>query len=323
MSLMEIGWTLLRSLPPLTAWRILHSTPTWFLDWIAEREGRGPEEPGLETEIFGIKLRNPVGTAAGFDKDGRLIKIAWSMGVGFHVVGSVLPQPHKGVKPKILVRLPDGSTINRLGLPSKGIKKTLEILKGRIPKELPIVISIASLTPQGYGKVYKAFTDIASWFELNISCPNVREHSTFEDPDAIKEICRYLRPLVKPVLLKIPPILNRDRLLQYIDITRSCGFRGLVIANTKKISYKGIEAGLGGPRLYPIIKKIVSFVREMSPSDFVIVAVGGIDSGEKALEIMEEGANLIEVFSAIIHKGPGIIDAIKSEMLRYTYKEIF
>jgi len=323
MSLLELGWSLLRSLSPMTAWRILHSLPTWMLDWVAEREGRSPDNPSLELEGMGVRVPNPIGTAAGFDKDGRLLKVAWSMGVGFHVIGSVLPEPHKGVKPKLLVRLPDGSTINRLGLPSKGVERTLKIIDKRRPKGLPIVISLASLTPEGYGEVYRKMEEVADWFEMNVSCPNVREHTTFEDPDAIREACNYLRPLTKPVLLKIPPTAERDRILQYVDVARECGFRGIVATNTKKIVYEGVEAGLGGPRLYPIVKRAVSIIREVSPEDFVIVAVGGIDSGEKVLEVMERGANLVEVFSALIHAGPRIIDLLKSEILEFSYKEMF
>ncbi len=322
MSMLDVGWSFLRSLPPLTAWRLLHSAPMWLLDWIAERNGRDIDDPSLETEVFGIRIKNPIGTAAGFDKDGKLLKVAWSMGVGFHVVGSVLPRKHKGVKPKILARLPDGSTINRLGLPSKGPEKTLKNIKGRRPSGLPIVINIASLTPEGYGEVYRYFENEADWFEINISCPNVKEHTTFEKPEMVKEICRYLKPLSKPTLLKIPPVIDKDKINEYVDVARSCGFSGIVATNTLKTRYRGVEAGLGGRKLYPIVKKVVSMIRESAPSNFVIVAVGGIDSGEKVLEIMDSGANLVEVFSAIIHKGPSIVREIKSEIVEFS-KEFF
>ncbi len=323
MSLLDEGWRFLRSLSPMIAWRVLHSTPTWLLDWIAERERREYDSPALNIEIFGRRLSNPIGIAAGFDKDGKLLKVAWSMGVGFHVIGSVLPKPHKGVRPKMLVRLPDGSTINRLGLPSKGPEKVLDNIKDRRPKNLPLVMSIASLTPEGYGEVYRKLNDVADWFEVNISCPNVKEHSTFENPEAVREICKYMKPMSKPALLKIPPTTDRDIILQYVDVSRECGFRGIVATNTLKIKYNNIEAGLAGPKLYHIVKKVVSEIRGVMSENFVVVAVGGIDSGEKALEIMELGANLIEILSAVVHKGPSIIRDIKMEMIEFSYKEVF
>ena len=323
MTLLDEGWRFLRSLSPMTAWKLLHSAPTWILDWIAEREQRELDSPALSVEVFGRRLSNPIGIAAGLDKDGKLLKVAWSMGVGFHVIGSVLPKPHKGVKPKILLRLPDGSTINRLGLPSKGSEKTLKTIKNRKPKDMPLVISLASLTPEGYGEVYRRFIDVADWYEINVSCPNVKEHSTFEDPETIREICKYMKPMSRPALLKIPPTLDQDRILQYVDVAKECGLKGIVAANTLKISYRDFEAGLAGPKLYPIIRKVVAKIREVASDDFVIVAVGGIDSGEKALEIMELGANLIEILSAIIHKGPSVIRNIKMEMIEFSYKELF
>jgi dihydroorotate dehydrogenase len=304
MNLLEIGWGILRRLPPLVAWRILHSMPEWLLDWVAAESGRPPPPQGLETSLLGKRLEHPVGIAAGLDKDGRLLRVAWAMGAGFHVVGSVLPRPNPGVKPMVLVRLPDGGTINRLGLPSPGPGPVVERLRARRPPGMPVAVSIAAFTPEGYGEVYRAVSGVADWVEINISCPNVESHRSFEEPEIALEICGHLKPRGIPALLKIPPTQNEERLEAYLDVARECDLQGIVAGNTMRIEYRGVPAGLGGPRLYPTTLKMTRLLREWAPRGFVIVAVGGIDSGEKLLELLDAGADAVEVLSAVIHRGP-------------------
>lgn len=307
MGVLGLGWSLLRRMPPLLAWRILHSTPATLLDAIAKVEGRPRYADEYSIEFLGAKLGNPIGLAAGMDKDGRLVWVSWSIGFGFHVIGSVLPEPNPGVEPKILVRIPDGGTINRLGLPSPGVDRVVANLRGRRPSGMPIVGSIAAFTPEGYGIVYEKLARYVDWVEVNVSCPNVREHSTFEKPEAIREVCRHIRSTDKPVLLKIPPTSDLDRLREYIDVARACGFAGIVAANTRKVLYKGYNAGLGGPRLYDVVKRMIEILREEAPSHFKLVAVGGIDEPWKVRELIEKGADLVEVLSSLVHKGPAVV----------------
>jgi len=300
--ILTLGWRALRLLPPLVAWRILHSAPPWLLDAIAKASGR-PPPAGPRVELFGRRLESPVGVAAGFDKDGRLAWIAWAMGAGFHVIGSVLPHPHEGVKPKILVRLPDGGTINRLGLPSPGPRPVVRRLKeGRPP--IPIAVSIAAFTAEGYGEVYRSIADVADWVEVNISCPNVVEHRYFEDPSVAAAICDHLKPRIPPLLLKIPPTRDAKRLEEYLDLARACGFAGIVATNTRRIRYRGFEAGLGGPALFEDTLWAIKTLREWAPKGFVLIGVGGVTNGAKAAALLKAGANAVEVLSSIIHRGP-------------------
>jgi dihydroorotate dehydrogenase len=303
-SILTIAWRLLRALPPMAAWRLLHSAPTPVLDLLARLAGRPPEPPGLETRIFGLPLPHPVGVAAGFDKDARLALVAASMGAGFHVVGSVLPRPSRGVEPKILARLPDGGTVNRLGLPSPGAERVaarLRRVRGRLA--IPLAVSIAAHTPEGYAEAYRSLAGLADWVEVNISCPNV-EGASFEDPEVASSICDHLKPTLKPALLKIPPTRDDNLLSAYLDLVRDCGFSGLVAGNTLRITYRGVNAGLGGPSLYPTTLYMVRRIREMAGGGLVVIGVGGVDTGLKALELLDAGANAVEVLSAIIHRGP-------------------
>ncbi|MET1102068.1 MAG: hypothetical protein ABWW69_06310 [Pyrodictiaceae archaeon] len=306
MNIVEPAWTILRRMPSLAAWKLVHSIPPALIDPLLKVSKRPKTPPGLSRTLLGVRVQHPIGIAAGFDKDSSLAWAAWTMGAGFHVIGSVLPKPWPGVEPKILLRLSGGGSINRLGLPSKGADKVLSLmrrLKGL--KEMPIAINIAALSPEGYGEVFKKVKEKAAWIEVNISCPNVREHASFEDPDEAAKICKYVPYSEKPVLLKIPSTANKDKLIQYVDLARSCGFHGIVAGNTRKIKLSGkIEAGLGGAPLYPITLRMVRIIREYSPTKFTIIAVGGIDTGEKALELLEAGADAIEVLTAIVHRGP-------------------
>ncbi len=302
-ALLGLGWRILHSMSPMRAWRILHSTPAWLLDAIARASGR-PPPPGLDGEILGRRVESLVGIAAGLDKDARLLWVAWAMGAGFHVVGSVLPEPYEGVEPKILVRLPDGGTLNRLGLPSPGPGPVVERLSGERPPGMPVAVNVAAFTPEGYGRVYRAVEPVADWVEVNISCPNVEAHRSFEDPEVASAICDHLRPRGKPVLLKIPPTLDERRLEGYLDLARSCGFSGIVAGNTLRVRVDGYNAGLGGPRLFPVTLRMVRLLRSWSPRGFTIIAVGGISDGARALEALEAGANAVEVLSAVIHRGP-------------------
>ncbi len=304
MDIAMLAWRTLRSLPPLYAWRLLHSARAEVLDETARILGRPPAPRGLARNFLGYRLEHPVGIAAGLDKDASMVWLAWSMGAGFHVVGSVLPHPNRGVEPKILVRLPGGGTVNRLGLPSKGPRTAYERLHLNKPPGMPIAVNIASFTVKGYGYLYKLFSSLASWIEVNISCPNVEDHRSFEDPEMVIELCRYMKPISTPALLKIPPTRDRGLLARYLEVSLECGFSGIVAGNTLRITYQGVPAGLGGSSLFETTLFMVRNLRSMAPPGFAVVGVGGVNSGSRAKALIDAGADLVEVMSAIVHRGP-------------------
>ena len=308
----HIAWRILRSIPPLTAWSLLHHTPAKLVEIMARMGGR--EEVLIPTVFLGYKLEIPLGIAAGFDKDPSLTWLVWSLGFGFHVVGSVLARPNPGIEPKMLVRLPSGATINRLGLPSQGPTPVARKLSRRPPR-LHIAISIAGFSIRDYLITYKILEPYADWFEINISCPNVEEHRSFEEPEIAAKLCKRLRRIArKPLLLKIPPTTSRDTLWAYVDVVNECGIEGIVAANTLRVNIDGMNAGLGGPPLYPITLYMVRSLRELLPSHRVIVASGGVDRVEKALQLLSEGANLVELLSLLVQKGPYTVSKIMHQM---------
>jgi len=314
--LLEWMWRILYKAPPIYAWRLLHGIRPEVLDIVGFVHGR-PNGNNIYNRLFlGYRLENPIGIAAGLDKDASLMWIAWAMGAGFHVVGSVLPHPYSGVEPKVLVRLPNGGTINRLGLPSKGVDYVVDRLKYSKPPGMPIAVSIASFTPKGYRIVYDKISPYSSWVEVNISCPNVEDHSTFEDPNSIYTICSYLKQDRTPILLKIPHVRDEDILLEYLKVAVDCGYSGIVAGNTMKINYGGVNAGLGGPSLFKYTVNMVRTLRLRAPEGFKIIGVGGVDSGYRVRTLLDAGADLVEVLSAVINRGPYIISRIIGELSR-------
>ncbi len=314
--LIEATWWLLRHMPPKLAYKIVHSTPYTLVKLFSSKHGE-PEE--YTTEFRGIRLRNPVGLAAGLDKDGDLIWLAYKLGFGFTVVGSVLPDKHDGAEKKILKRLPNGSLVNRLGLPSKGVDYVITRLKDKPP--MSVAVNIASLTLDGYRKVYTRIYDYADWIEVNVSCPNTEAHGTFEQPEWVERIIKTLPLGEKPVLVKLPPVSDRDLILEYAEIIKKTGVDGAVISNTRKVKVKGLQAGLSGNDLYPIMINMLKRMRELLPDGKSLVAVGGITTADRAIEALQY-ADLIEVLTALLYYGPSRVKEIIAEATKFIQRTI-
>lgn len=323
--LLTPAWFVLRTLSADFAYRIVHSTPASLVRLVARLEGRPIYLSGERIPIkgLGVEVENLLGIAAGFDKDAKLTWLAWALGAGFHVVGSVLPHPHKGAKKKVVARLRN-STINRLGLPSEGAIRVASRLAKAKPPSIPIAVSVASLNVEGYSLATSILAPHADWVEVNISCPNTAEHRSFEDPDLALKACREARGAAdgKPILLKIPPLKSRDDTWIYADVARECGASGVVASNTLRTRYKGLEAGLGGAPLYPIVKSMVSWLRERLPEGSIVVAVGGIDDEFKAVELLDLGANLLETISTLLLYGPAKFRKIAKATIEWASRNL-
>lgn len=302
--LVEAAWWMLRRLPPGVAYKIVHSTPYWLAMLVASTGGVREEYP---LEFLGARLRNPVGLAAGLDKDGDLMWISYKLGFGFTVVGSIMPARHRGARVKVLKRLPDGSLINRLGLPSKGVDYAVRRLEDKPP--IPVAANIASLTMDGYRRVYEKVHGLVDWVEVNVSCPNTEEHGTFEKPEMVERILSTLPHDTTPTLVKLPPVEDRELVREYAQVIARSNAAGAVVSNTLKVNLDGVQAGLSGERLYPVMIRMLRWMRELLPEDKVLVAVGGITRPERAVEALEY-ANAIEVLSALLYYGPGRVREI-------------
>ena len=296
------------------------------------------EDKRLERELFGLKFKNPVGLAAGFDKNAVLFNELADLGFGFVEIGTVTPKAQSGNPKKRLFRLiEDGGIINRMGFNNEGLAKIVENFK-KFPHKVIIGGNIGKNTktlPENYTADYvecfRGLHDFVDYFVLNVSCPNVSSHAKLEDADYLKELiteiqkvnAEYAHP--KPVLLKIAPDLNKIQLDEIVELVAETKIDGIIATNTSvsrenlKASKETLEKiGNGGLSGKPIREKsteVIRYLAEKSNNSFPIIGVGGIHSAEDAIEKLEAGASLVQIYTGFIYEGPGLINEINKRIL--------
>lgn len=293
--------------------------------------------PELEREVFGIKFPNPVGLAAGFDKDAKLYKELSNLGFGFIEIGTVTPKPQPGnEKPRLFRLKKDKAIINRMGFNNKG---TWEAAK-RLRKNQKIIIGgnigKNKLTPNeeaihDYEICFDALYSVVDYFVVNVSSPNTPNLRALQDKEPLTKLLETLqnknsaKPETKPILLKIAPDLTDEQLLDIIDIVKTTGIAGVIATNTT-ISRENLiptygkenqkeSGGLSGKPLKDRSTEVIRFLSEKSGKAFPIIGVGGIHSPEDALEKLEAGASLVQIYTGFIYEGPGLIKKINRAIL--------
>ena len=297
------------------------------------------EDKRLERNLFGITFKNPVGLAAGFDKNAVLYNELANFGFGFIEIGTVTPKGQEGNPKKRLFRLKDDQgIINRMGFNNDGLETAIEQLKKNKGK-LIIGGNIGKNTqtsPQNYTNDYeecfKGLHPYVDYFVLNVSCPNVGSHEKLNDKEYLLELIlaiqnlNLLEPTQKPILLKIAPDLNNNQLDEIIEIVAETKIDGIIASNTStsrsglKASNKHLqEIGNGGLSGLPIKEKstrVIKYLKDTSNKAFPIIGVGGIHSAEDALEKIEAGADLVQIYTGFIYEGPGLIKQINKALLK-------
>ena len=294
-------------------------------------------DPRLEREVFGLKFKNPVGLAAGLDKDAKLYKELGNLGFGFIEIGTLTPKPQDGNPKKRLFRLrEDGGLINRMGFNNGGVAEAVERLK-KNPKGKGHVliggnIGKNKVTPNedavsDYEICFDALYDYVDYFVVNVSSPNTPNLRELQDKEPLTQLLQTLqdknqaKPVQKPILLKIAPDLTDSQLLDIIDIVQTTKIAGVIATNTT-ISREGLQSenkketgGLSGKPLTKRSTEVIRFLSEKSNKAFPIIGVGGIHTTEDAIEKLEAGASLIQLYTGFIYEGPGLIKAINKKLL--------
>jgi len=297
------------------------------------------EDKRLERNLFGITFKNPVGLAAGFDKNAVLYNELANFGFGFIEIGTVTPKGQEGNPKKRLFRLKDDlGIINRMGFNNDGLETAIVQLKKNKGK-LVIGGNIGKNTqtsPQNYTNDYeecfKGLHPYVDYFVLNVSCPNVGSHEKLNDKEYLLELIlaiqnlNLLEPTQKPILLKISPDLNNNQLDEIIEIVAETKIDGIIASNTStsrsglKASKKHLqEIGNGGLSGLPIKEKstrVIKYLKDTSNKAFPIIGVGGIHSAKDALEKIEAGADLVQIYTGFIYEGPGLIKQINKALLK-------
>ncbi|WP_312322299.1 quinone-dependent dihydroorotate dehydrogenase [Soonwooa sp.] len=293
----------------------------------------------LEREVFGLKFKNPVGLAAGFDKNAVLFNELADLGFGFVEIGTVTPKAQAGNPKKRLFRLiEDGGIINRMGFNNDGLDAAIEKLKTNKGK---IIIGgnigkNTNTTPENYTQDYldcfEGLHPHVDYFVLNVSCPNVGSHAKLEDVEYLRELITEVKKInvskanPKPILLKIAPDLNNNQLDEIIDLIAETKIDGVIVSNTS-INREGLktspeilsEIGNGGLSGKPIRErstKMIKYLADKSNRAFPIVGVGGIHSTKDAMEKLDAGASLVQLYTGFIYEGPQLINDINAELLK-------
>jgi len=299
--------------------------------------------PALERKLFGLTFKNPVGLAAGFDKNAVLYNELANFGFGFIEIGTVTPKAQEGNPKKRLFRLQDDKgIINRMGFNNAGLEAAIDQLKTN-KKQLIIGGNIGKNTQtpaEGYTADYlecfKSLHPYVDYFVLNVSCPNVGSHAKLNDKDYLEELIKAVQTLnttfekSKPILLKIAPDLNDTQLDEIIELVSLTKLDGVIASNTSisrthlKTATPTLEAiGNGGVSGQPIKEKstqVIKYLADKSKKAFPIIGVGGIHSAQDALEKIEAGADLVQIYTGFIYEGPSLVKRINKALLESTLK---
>jgi len=297
------------------------------------------EDERLHRNIFGLTFKNPVGLAAGFDKNAVLYNELANFGFGFIEIGTVTPKPQAGNPKKRLFRLKaDKGIINRMGFNNEGLEAAILQLKKNQGK-LIIGGNIGKNTntkPEDYTKDYlecfNALHPYVDYFVLNVSCPNVGSHAKLNDKDYLEELIGAVQKAnktfekQKPILLKIAPDLNTDQLDEIVELVETTKLDGVIASNTStdrtglKATKEQLDAiGNGGLSGQPIKDKstlVIKYLADKSNKAFPIIGVGGIHSAEDALEKIQAGADLVQIYTGFIYEGPSLVKNINKAILK-------
>lgn len=291
------------------------------------------DDKRLEREVFGLKFKNPVGLAAGFDKDAKLYNELSNFGFGFIEIGTLTPKAQEGNPKKRLFRLlEDSAIVNRMGFNNGGVLEAVERLKKNKGVLIGGNIGKNKLTPndeavKDYEICFEALYDHVDYFVVNVSSPNTPGLRELQDKEPLTKLLMVLqnmnqqKPKQKPILLKIAPDLTDDQLLDIIEIVKDSKIAGVIATNTT-ISRDGLQSinkieagGLSGKPLTKRSTEVIRFLSEKSNKAFPIVGVGGIHSAEDAIEKLEAGASLVQLYTGFIYEGPALVKAINKKIL--------
>ena len=294
----------------------------------------------LEREVFGLKFKNPVGLAAGFDKDAKCYKELSNFGFGFIEIGTLTPKPQDGNPKKRLFRLKkNNAIINRMGFNNGGVDAAVLRLKKNKGVLIGGNIGKNKLTPNedaisDYLICFDTLFDYVDYFVVNVSSPNTPNLRELQEKKPLTELLTKLESrnsehtTKKPILLKIAPDLTNEQLLDIIDIVNETKIAGVIATNTT-ISREGLQTennpeisretgGLSGKPLTKRSTEVIRFLSEKGNKAFPIIGVGGIHSDEDALEKLEAGASLIQLYTGFIYEGPKLVTEINKKILEKT-----
>ncbi len=287
----------------------------------------------LKREVFGLTFRNPVGLAAGFDKNGDRYNELANFGFGFIEIGSLTPEPQPGnPQPRCFRLVKDEAIINHMGINNLGVRHAIAELKKNKPNcIIGCSISKGASTPfkdaaKDYVRCLEFIYDFVDYITINVSCPNVKDVTKLQDSNNLSEIIdkmlelRLMYDEYRPILIKVSPDLTKEQLDEVIELTLISGLDGIIATNTtrdrsnlatdRSTLDKIGEGGLSGKPLFEKSLSTVRYIAEKTKGNFPIIASGGIMTPEQAGQMLDAGASLIQIYSGFIYNGPSFVRKI-------------
>jgi len=290
------------------------------------------DHPYLRQEVMGIEFKNPLGLAAGFDKNAEVIALWQSLGFGFAEVGTITPLPQMGnPKPRLFRLVEDEAILNRMGFNNDGAKEIADRLKDHISFPIGINLGKQKDTPldrakEDYRDCFRWLKDKGSYFVVNVSSPNTPNLRDLQSIDHLQGILSDIQAenkTSKPVLVKIAPDLKDEEIKEIVDLCLNCQVRGIIATNTttarhnlkttKLAKGKKIEEEAGGISGQPLkhrSNQVIQMIWQHSQGKIPIVGVGGIGSPDDAWQKLTAGASLLQIYTGLVYQGPGLIKTI-------------
>lgn len=321
---------LLFRLPPETAQKLAEESLKLGTLWEALSFVLDYSHPALRTELAGIALRNPVGLAAGYDKNFEVMPSLTSLGFGYVTGGTVTRTAGPGnPKPRVIRYERDESLVNAYGFPSKGLNHTITHLQSALPHTMaPMVASVSGLTIEEIVACHRGVERYVAAVEINISSPNTAGLKAFHDVDVLADLLDAINEdRKKPLFVKMPPFPSdvtggegaetRALILQLAALCAERGVDALTVANTQPIKDCRLSVGSGGlsgKLVFPAMLRMVREMREAVGDTIAINAVGGIFSGRDAFDALSAGADTVQILTSLIYRGPGVVKSINREL---------
>jgi dihydroorotate dehydrogenase len=295
------------------------------------------DDPKLAVRAFGLNFPNPVGMAAGFDKNAEVPDALLRLGFGFVEVGTVTPKPQVGnPRPRLLRLERDEAVINRMGFNNDGAEIVLRRLAARANHGGIVGVNVGANKDSpdrvaDYVQLIETFAPVASYFTVNVSSPNTPGLRNMQQAAILDDLLARVidaRERVRekagdtPVLLKIAPDLSLAQLDEVVQVARSRRVDGMIVANTtvgrpRSLRDKGRAeetGGLSGRPLFRLSTRMVAETYVRAEGAFPLIGVGGIDSGGAALTKIRAGASLVQLYSSLVYKGLGLVEEIKADL---------
>ena len=329
MTISDIGAAWLRRLPAESA----HRATLTLVGMVAPLlPGSDADDPRLRVKALGLDFPNPVGLAAGFDKDADVPHAMARFGFGFVECGTVTPRPQAGnPRPRLFRLSEDKAVINRMGFNNRGMAQAARNLGTRKGHGI-VGINIGANKDSAdriadYVLGFETLAALAAYVTVNVSSPNTPGLRGLQNRDELTRLLNALietrakKPLSVPILLKIAPDLDSHALDEIADVVRTSGIEGLIVSNTTlarpplRSAHAGETGGLSGKPLFAPSTQILGEMHRRLNGAVTLVGVGGIASGEDAYAKIRAGASLVQLYSALVFEGPGLVARIKRELL--------